>query len=217
MDKVWEELHSTREWGQYPPEYIVRYMARNYYNMDRSRIRVLDFGCGAGANTWYLAREGFDVYAFDGSESAVAKAKRKLERDGLSADIIVCEGCRLQYEQDFFDAVIDCVCIYSNILSDIRNMYKSIYDVLKSGGKLLTSCFGTNTDGYGTGKCIEYGTYDHIQSGRLKGCGTSHFYKKEELSGLLYDTGFCNIKVDTDLYTDDESKVELFIASAEKP
>ncbi len=38
-----------------------------------------------GAHTWYLAREGFDVYAFDGSKSAVAKAAQRLEKEHLKA------------------------------------------------------------------------------------------------------------------------------------
>ena len=51
-------------------------MARNYYSAaDRKNIKVCDMGCGSGANTWYLCNEGFDVYGFDGSESAIEQAK----------------------------------------------------------------------------------------------------------------------------------------------
>ena len=84
FSKEWEEIHRNQEWGKYPSEQLVRFIARNFYNKDRKNIKILDFGCGAGANTWFLAREGFDVYAFDGSESAVNRAKEYLNKDGYN-------------------------------------------------------------------------------------------------------------------------------------
>ena len=63
--------------GEYLSEHVIRFVARNYYNTDRSKVRILDFGCGQGAHTWYLAREGFDTYAFDGSSSAIKKPKKE--------------------------------------------------------------------------------------------------------------------------------------------
>ena len=87
MDKIWEEIHGNQPWGKYPQEYVIRFVARNYYNRDRKSVKILDFGCGQGANTWYLAREGFDTYAFDGSENAVLKCSERLKNEGLTADI----------------------------------------------------------------------------------------------------------------------------------
>ena len=51
--------------------------------------RVLDFGCGTGRNTVYLARLGFETHGFDWSEAAVAAAKQELSRAGLGADLRV--------------------------------------------------------------------------------------------------------------------------------
>ena len=95
-------------------------------------------------------------------------------------------------------------------------MYKEVYDVLKTGGKLYTSCFGTKTQGYGTGKCIENGTYDDIESGVLAGRAIAHFFFKEELESTLKSVGFRNIVIDNILYTDNGVQVEQFIAQAEK-
>ena len=78
FDTTWETIHATQEWGKYPAEPVIRFVARNYYNKVRITIKILDFCCGAGSNTWYLAREGFDVYAFDGSVSAVNKVEKLL-------------------------------------------------------------------------------------------------------------------------------------------
>ena len=73
-----------------------------YYKTEREKIKILDFGCGAGAHTWYLAREGFDVYAFDRSKSAVDEAEKYLEADGYkNVHFAVMDGAEIQYEKDF--------------------------------------------------------------------------------------------------------------------
>ena len=51
--------------------------------------RVLDFGCGTGRHTVYLAKTGFNVYGFDWSENAVAVATKELSRQGLNASVVV--------------------------------------------------------------------------------------------------------------------------------
>ncbi len=55
-----------------------------------------------GANTWYLAREGFSVYAFDGSESAVRNTRKYLVHEGLNADLRVLDGIAIDYASVFF-------------------------------------------------------------------------------------------------------------------
>ncbi len=216
FDPIWEKIHSTQAWGQYPSEPLIRFVARNYYSKEKSRVRILDFGCGQGASTWYLAREGFDTYAFDGSESAVRKAKERLDKEGLHATFQVVDAAAVDYSDEFFDAVIDNACIYANRLEDIRKMYQNVYRILKKGGKLYSSCFGEELYGYATGTEIEKGTYTGIQEGPLKNRGVTHIFSKAELEEMLHSTGFRNVMVDWNKYTDHGNPVHLLIAVAEK-
>ena len=120
IDTIWERIHETYSFGEYPTEHVIRFVARNYYNeRNRKNIKILDFGCGAGAHTWYLAREGFNTYAFDGSPSAVEKTKARLQQNGLEASLSVQDAVSIDYSENFFDAVIDNVCIYSNKMADM--------------------------------------------------------------------------------------------------
>jgi hypothetical protein len=58
-DPVWEQIFASREWGKYPPEHVVRFVARNFYRVpDRKQVRLLEVGCGPGANVW-ASSEGF--------------------------------------------------------------------------------------------------------------------------------------------------------------
>ena len=106
FDDIWETIHATEEWGKYPSEPVIRFVARNYYNKDRRCIKMLDFGCGGGANTWYLTREGFDVYAFDGSKSAIHKVEERLKKENLCVNLRICDALETNYEDNFFDFII---------------------------------------------------------------------------------------------------------------
>lgn len=216
FDQEWEKIHSTQEWGQYPPEYVIRFMAKNYYKCERSNIRVLDFGCGAGANTWYLAREGFDTYAFDGSKSAVEKTEQKLARENLQAHTLISDALNLEYSRDFFDAIVDNVTIYANRIKDIEDMYKECYKFLKPGGRILSVCLGEETDGYSSGIAIEKGTYKDIVDGKIAHRGIAHIFSVEEIKALLFKIGFEEINVDTIIWTDNQVKTEQLVVTAIK-
>ena len=216
FDETWEEIHATQEWGKYPSESVIRFAARNYYKSDRKDVKILDFGCGGGSHTWYLAREGFDVYAFDGSQSAVKKVKVRLEQEGLSADLRVRDALELDYREGFFDCVIDSATICANKLQNITGMYQKVYELLKRGGKLFSISFTAGTTGYGMGRELERNTFCDITEGSLGGRGIAHFYEEGELEKLLGEIGFRNVVVDTMRFTDRGNVVEQILVQGEK-
>ena len=216
FDETWEKIHAAQEWGKYPSEPLIRFVARNYYNGDRKAVKILDFGCGGGSHTWYLAREGFDTYGFDGSKSAVNKVEARLKEEKLQADLRVRDALELDYEDDFFDCVIDNATVYANRKENILKMYQQIYRMLKKGGKLFSVSFTTGTMGFGTGTKLEKNTFCDIIEGGLAGRGISHFYDENELINLLKETGFQNIVADTLRFTDRGNVVEQFLVQAEK-
>ena len=195
IDPIWEKIHSTQAWGRYPSEPLIRFVARNYYGKERSEVRILDFGCG---------------------QSAVRKAKERLEAEGLYASFQVADAAAVDYPDEFFDAVIDNVCTCANRINDICGMYQNVYRMLKKGGKLFSSCFGEELFGYDTGIEIEKGTFTDIQAGPLKDRGVTHIFRQEELEELLCKTGFTDVQVDWNRYTDHGDPVHLLIAIAEK-
>lgn len=216
FDSEWEKIHADKIWGMYPSEPVIRFVARNYYKFDRKDIKILDFCCGSGSNTWYLAREGFDVYAFDGSPSAIKRAKERFKEEGLQAHFEVKDALNCDYEDDFFDCIIDNVGVYANRIENIQKMYELIYSKLKKGGKLFTTSFTLNTSGYESGIEIEKNTYKNIREGVLSGRGIAHLWNENTLLTLLSDVGFEDIVVDKILWTDQGNIIEQFVVQCSK-
>ncbi|EJE1584224.1 SAM-dependent methyltransferase [Campylobacter upsaliensis] len=76
---LWEEIFSKKEWGKYPSESVIRFIARNFYNVkDRNSIKILELGLGTGANLWFCAREGFKVSGIEWSKTGVERFKARL-------------------------------------------------------------------------------------------------------------------------------------------
>lgn len=215
FDSVWEKIHSSQEWGKYPSEHVVRFTMRHYKQMtDRSRIRILDIGCGGGANTWFFAKEGFNVYAFDGSASAVKNTQKYLEKNGLSAKLDVFPAADMYYPKGYFDFILDnaslCVC---GGRSMIQEVYNKIFTLLKPQGYFMTVGFTMNCSGAGEGIYLEENTY----KGELCGNGGQmHYTSKNEMIEMLNMAGFSDITINTDNYTDGERVVDMVIADCKK-
>lgn len=213
---AWEKIHSTKKWGGYPSEHVIRFVARNFYSRNRSEVKILDFGCGTGANTWFLAREGFDTYALDISETAIKRLNMRMQAEGLCVNAIVSDGFSQCFNNKTFDAIIDNVSIFSNPKADIMKLYKKCYDLLVDGGKFMTVVFDKKTTGYGTGTEIEPGSYEGIQEGPIQGLGIRHFFDCSELKQSLYDCGFKEVRVETVCYTDNGNTISQLMGFCEK-
>lgn len=219
FDNQWEEVHQSREWGRYPSEEVIRFVARNFYNKDRKQTRLLDAGCGTGAIAWYLARESFDTYGFDGSETALKKAKKRMKDEDLSIQFQLADACSIPYEDLFFDGVVDAGMIVANTIDGIKKILGECYRVLKTGGKFFsTALFRREMTGYGTGIQLEEHTFRNITKGSLSGIGTIHFFDQDEIRKLWSEIGFKNIKIDYSVRSDNNGQeiVSHFFVEAEK-
>ncbi len=82
FDPVWESISQRRSWGKYPAEALIRVVARDAFAVpDRGVLKALELGCGPGANLWFLANEGIAFDVIDGSATAVARGRERLNRD----------------------------------------------------------------------------------------------------------------------------------------
>jgi len=197
-DSTWEQVFQTHDWGRYPPEELIRFVARHFFSVaDRRQVKILEVGCGPGANIWFLAREGFDVYGIDGSPTAIEKAERRLRQEGLKAHLRVGDIVSLGdfYPSSAFDAVVDVACLQHNDRQAIQIIMGQIVSVLKQNGKLFSMMLAAGSYGYGLGKEIEPGTFVDIEVGPAQGKGLHHFFRLDEVKVLL-EGQFSNVQIE---------------------
>jgi ubiquinone/menaquinone biosynthesis C-methylase UbiE len=202
----WDEKFRTRAWGRYPPEDLVRFMGRNFRNADKNKIRVLEVGCGPGANVWFLHREGFAVAAIDISPTAIELTGKRLSVENQlinspTPDLKVGNFMSLPWQDNTFDVVIDIFSIYSNTREVITKTLLEIQRVLKPGGFFYTKLWGTQTTGFGTGTSLEHSTFDDITSGPCCNMGVTHFFARNEVEPF-FNQFFTPIAIDSVLRTD---------------
>lgn len=196
----WDEKFRSRAWGRYPPEDLVRFMGRNFKTARKDTVKVLEIGCGPGANIWFLHREGFDVAGIDVSPAAIGIARERLSNEneaaGTEPDLRVGNFEVLPWADNSFDVAIDIFALYANTTEVIAQALAEIARVLKPGGLFYTKLWGTNTTGYGTGRQLEPSTFDAIACGPCCNMGVSHFFTREEID-QLFGRFFTPLAIDT--------------------
>lgn len=210
----WESLFASRPWGTYPPEELIRFIARSFRSMgDKSAVQVLEIGCGPGPNIWYLAREGFSVAGIDCSPTAIRQAQERLKREGLPSDpprvdLRVGDFSRLPWENEYFDAVVDIEALYANTLDGIKASVTEVWRTLKPGGHFFGRMFGDATMGSKSGELVEPGTRRKPTEGPCAGNEIAHFFTREELQELFSD--FSELSIDYLSRSDANGAVHIY-------
>jgi SAM-dependent methyltransferase len=189
-DPVWENIYRSRAWGQYPGEDVVRFVKGNFASVaDRANVRLLEVGSGAGANLWFMVREGFCVHGIEGSETAVQLTRARLDREcpdwrRIGGEVRQGDIARLPYPDGFFDAVLDVVAICYSGFEDAQQVYRELARVTKSGGRLFSRTFAPGCWGEGTG--TQAGPDMWVcGEGHLKGYGATRFTGEEQVPALV--------------------------------
>lgn len=215
---VWEDVFQRHEWAKYPPEHVIRFVARHFYAaVDRSEVRLLDLGCGPGACAWYMAREGFSVCGIDGSSTAIERARKRLVTDRLSGDLRVADFTILPWEKGYFDGVVDNVSLCTVPFACALATIMEVARVLKPGGLFLSCAFTDRTWGCGTGPLIEPGGYTYVLEGPIANKGFCRFLGRPQINDLY--AGFDILSIEKTSYTLEcvRRLVELWIVTCEKP
>jgi SAM-dependent methyltransferase len=197
----WDEKFKSRAWGRYPPEDFVRFMGRNFKHADKANIRVLEVGCGPGANLWFLHREGFAASGIDVSPAAITLAGQRLSTENKDChspapDLRVGNFSALPWPDSHFDVAADIFALYANTGAVIAGALAEVARVLKPGGLFYSKLWGTRCTGFGSGTKLEEGTYDAIATGPCAHMGVSHFFTRSEIDAL-FSRWFDPIAIDT--------------------
>jgi|SRR5579872_3028918 len=134
---------------KYPNEELCRFMGRNFFDYPikgRSDIKILETGCGSGANLWMIAKEGFDTYGIDLSENAIRLCKSMLDNYNTTATLSVADMTELDFVDDHFDAIVDV--FSSNCMGRAQHgkYLSEVHRTLKPGGRFFSYFPSKNSD-----------------------------------------------------------------------
>jgi len=196
-DSTWENIYRSREWGRYPPEELVRFVARNFYSaVERSKVKFLDLGCGTGSAAWFIAREGFAVYGIDGSETAIKIAKERFAKEGLHGDFRAGDIVNLDYPDNFFDCIVDISAIQHNKPENIKIILQECLRVLKPNGNMFSMMLGSKSK------------FDMLKN------GYTHLSTKKEIESFF--SIFGEAVIDVSERTDKDNFFSHFVVQARK-
>jgi cyclopropane fatty-acyl-phospholipid synthase-like methyltransferase len=106
--------------------------------------RAIDLGCGAGDNSVYLAKHGFDVTGVDFAESAIERAKKNAEDNGVDVNFVVGDLTDLQGIEGPFDVLVD-YGTYDDLNDKLRRRYlENVLPLMHRDSVFLMYCFEWN-------------------------------------------------------------------------
>jgi SAM-dependent methyltransferase len=126
---------------RYPNEELLRFLGRHYFGLPmaaRRSLRVLEIGCGSGANLWSIAREGFDSYGIDLSLEGVRLCRRMLGEWQASARLCVADMTSLPFAEASFDVVADVFSAYCLPETGFARLLDEVRRVLRPGGRFFS-------------------------------------------------------------------------------
>ncbi|MCX6354857.1 MAG: methyltransferase domain-containing protein [Candidatus Aureabacteria bacterium] len=170
--------------------------------------KVLEAGCGVGAQTVIIARinPGARITSIDISESSIAEAKKKIEAAGI-ANVTFRQGdvFQLAFQAGSFDHIL--VCFVLEHLADPAGALTTLRKFLKPGGK-ITVIEGDHGSAYFYPDSKEaHAAIDCLITLQAEAGGNALIGR--ELHPLLERSGYKDIRVSPRMVYVDRSKPKL--------
>lgn len=143
MKEFWNERYATENYayGEAPNEFL-KAQIDNLTNTGK----ILFPAEGEGRNAVYAAQKGWNVEAFDISDSGRSKAIQLAENQGVTINYQVNILENLNYEANSFDAI---ALIYAHVPPPVKtNFYQAFAELLKPNGVIIMEVFSTTNLAY---------------------------------------------------------------------
>ncbi len=149
--KVWEKEYRKPRLvtgDAKPQKFILRflkYLKKQDFSLDKAK--VLDLGSGIGKAANYIAGLGAEVFGLEISETAIKNAKNHAKKIGVNVKYFQKSiGNRYQFEDDFFDVVIDATSSNSLNIKEREVYLREVKRVMKNNGYFFVRSFRKNGD-----------------------------------------------------------------------
>lgn len=181
----WDSLYRANDQiSIWPWSDLVSYVKR-YAAPKSASYKVLELGCGAGANVPFFRHLGVDYYAIEGSEFIVRKVWETFP--DYRSRIVTGDFTETIPFDGPFDLVVDRASLTHATTAGIRNALKMIRVRLNPGGKFIgIDWFSTlHSDSRQGSRGEDDYTRTDIREGQFTGVGSVHFSDREHLVDLF--------------------------------
>ena len=142
MKNEWEKIYSSkskRHKNEWPNEELVGFINRTYsLKKNKSKIKILELGCGWGNNLILLKKNNFDYYGLEQSTYAFRYLKQNFN------NVFCYNFSKMDFNNNYFDCVIDRQSMQHNSLEEIKNTISEVRRVLKKGGLFYSHLISFN-------------------------------------------------------------------------
>lgn len=213
---------------RYPNEELLRFLGRHYFALPpekRAAMRVLEVGCGSGANLWMIAREGFDAHGIDLAPEGVKLCAQMLARWKTHATLKVADMTAIPYPDGSFDAIVDVLAAYCLDEQGFALFLGEVARLLRPGGRFFSYTPSKASDAFknpGPSRHIDASTLDGIRrpdAPFFNNLFPFRFITPTEYKTALEAIGLRTIysEVTGRTYRDGNEYFEFVVAVAERP
>ncbi len=226
-DKSYNQ-HGFGAQRKYPNEELCRFMGRNFFSLpihERREKKILEVGCGSGANLWMIAWEGFKAYGVDISDQALVLCQEMLDSYSVSATLKAQDMENLSFEDNFFDAVVDVFSSYCLTQKEHENFLQHVHRILSPNGLFFSYFPSKRSDAYtnpGNVNFVDKDTLSGIVRSSSPFVGQDYnfrFMHPEEYKENLINCGFQISYLETvqRTYHNQTEQFEFIVIEARKP
>jgi SAM-dependent methyltransferase len=197
----WDELYKqSAHLSIWPWSDVVSLVMRNCRQDFSSDFRVLELGCGAGANIPFFLSIKLKYYAMEGSPNIVETLKGKYPE--IKDNIVVGDFTKTFPFEGKFDLILDRASVTCNSEESIRSTMNNIRTFLKPGGKFIgVDWYSVENTEFGIGEEID-DPYTRIfkEKGEFINTGRVHFFDKNHLESFYEGLRIVNLVHKTNQY-----------------
>ena len=185
----WEKLYKKNIHSPtWPWSDIVSYI-NIYCKKTLDFKKVLEIGCGSGANIPFFQKRGHYFYGIDGSKVIIKKLKIRYPK--LKNNLVACDFTKEIKFDKIFDVVIDRGSSIHNTSINIDKCIKLLVKKLRKNGIYIgVDLFASDHTSAKLGKYVDKFTRKNINTNQFKGAGKVHFFTKKDLIRLFVTNGF---------------------------
>ncbi len=217
QEEVFDTQYRTYGSGaqrSYPNDALIRELAIRFFRKspkERSEIRILEIGCGSGANLWMVAREGFDTTGSDFSSEGLKYCEETMDHWGVKAHLVHADMMSLPFEDNSFDYVFEIMAMQHLDFEQHKVALSEVERILKDGGEFFSYHVSENSISFlATEERVDHCTVPNVADGLpLSNNGQMSFLSANEARRLLMDCGLEPGEIDREIRSYDGQKVSV--------